>query len=80
MRSVVASVMVLGLLTAPVASASAASRHRAPVRYRVTADPNPRVVAPGTPSATSRFSVPGWSDESTARWLNNASALVGVGG
>jgi len=27
-----------------------------------------------------RFAVPGWSDEATARWLNNASSNVGRGG
>ena len=27
-----------------------------------------------------RFAVPGWSNGSTERWLDNASALVGVGG
>lgn len=76
--SVFACVFVLSSLM--VLDASAATVHRPRTRTHVTADPGPGVAAPDAPSATRRFAVPGWSDESTRRWLDNASALVGVGG
>jgi hypothetical protein len=80
MRAFLASIMAFGLLVAMGVSANAATVHRQRARPHVTADPGPGMAAPGTPSATPRFAVPGWSDESTRRWLDNASALVGVGG
>lgn len=81
MRSVFASVMVLALLIVSGVSASAAARHRAPMRAHAMVDPNQGVVvAPGAPTATPRFAVPGWSDESTREWIDKASSLVGVGG
>ena len=80
MRALFASIMVFGLLAAMAVSADAATVHRQRPRAHLTADPGPGVAAPDAPSATRRFAVPGWSDESTRRWLDNASALVGVGG
>ena len=80
MRAFFASVMFFGLLAAMGVSANAATAHRQRARPHVTVDPGPGVAAPSAPSGTSRFAVPGWSDESTRRWLDNASALVGVGG
>ena len=80
MRAFFASVLALSLLAAVNASASAATAHRARARPHAAADPRAEMTAPGTQSGASRFAVPGWSDESTRRWLDNASALVGVGG
>jgi hypothetical protein len=80
MRSVLASVLVVGLLIALGASANAATVHRLRARPHVTVDPSQGVIAPNAPAGTSRFAVPGWSDESTRRWLDNASALAGSGG
>jgi len=73
MRFVLAMGLIIGLCTAANA---AAARHprthdpRHPTVDRSGADVNPRA----------RFAVPGWSDEATQRWLNNASSNVGRGG
>lgn len=72
-------VLAMGLLIVLYTSASAAPVHHARVR-----DPAARhapVDRPG-PDANPRahFAVPGWSDEATQRWLNNASSNVGRGG
>jgi hypothetical protein len=57
----------LGLLIALSASANAAPvHHRA--RHHVIIRPDQGVPATG------RFAVPGWSDEATRRWLDNASS------
>ena len=80
MRAFFASIMVFGLLAAMGVSAEAATAHRTRTRPHAAADPRAEMIAPSAPSATPRFAVPGWSDESTRRWLDNASALVGVGG
>ena len=79
LASILASVLVLGALVASCASANAATAHRQRARPHVTANPG-QVTAPGAPAGTARFAVPGWSNGSTERWLDNASALVGVGG
>lgn len=73
MRSVLAVVSLIGLCTA--ANAAPAHRFRVhhprhPVVDRYGAEANPRA----------HFAVPGWSDEATQRWLNNASSNVGRGG
>jgi hypothetical protein len=65
--------VALGLLIALYTSANAAPVHR-PKRQHVIARPGQEVTPPG------RFAVPGWSDEATRRWLDNASAGVGRGG
>lgn len=78
--SILASVLVLGALVASCASANAATAHRPRVRSHVTIYPGQGVTARSAPAGTARFAVPGWSGESTERWLDNASALVGVGG
>jgi hypothetical protein len=77
LASILASVLVLA---ASCASANAATAHRQRVRAHVTVNPGQGVTTPGAPAGTARFAVPGWSGESTERWLDNASALVGVGG
>ena len=66
--------LVLGLLLLSCAIASAATR--GPVdpatrphahRHRLA---NPGAALPASP----RFAVPGWTDEDTERWLDNASS------
>jgi hypothetical protein len=61
-------IIAFGLLIILSASANAAPAHRARLRP-VAAPPNQAVTAPGA-----RFAVPGWSDEATRRWLDNASS------
>jgi hypothetical protein len=71
------SVLAMGLMIVLCTAANAATAHhprthhpRYPAVDRSGADVNPRA----------RFAVPGWSDEATQRWLNNASSNVGRGG
>jgi hypothetical protein len=63
MRSVLAG----GLLIALSVSANAATGHLR-TRQHVIVRPSQDLSAP------ERFAVPGWSDEATQRWLDNASA------
>jgi hypothetical protein len=71
MRSVLALVLVLGLLITCSASADAATMHRfkppARAHHGVAVAPSQRVTAPAS------FALPGWSDEQTREWLDNAS-------
>ncbi|MBR0986557.1 hypothetical protein [Bradyrhizobium liaoningense] len=70
MRALVA----MGLLLVLCTSANAANVHHARARQ-------PAVDRPGANAGPpARFAVPGWSDEATQRWLNNASSNVGRGG
>ena len=72
MRTGLTIVLALGLSIAMCASANAATVHRQRARPHVTVDHSRAVTAPtGTP----RLAVPGWSDEDTRRWMDNASAL-----
>jgi hypothetical protein len=74
------SVLALGLLIILCASANAATVHRSkppavhlrPHR-RVTIRPAQRITAPA------RFAVPGWTDEQTQYWLDNATVAAGLG-
>lgn len=65
------SVLALGLLITWCASADAATVHRSKSRARahqpVTVRPGQRVTAPTS------FAIPGWTDEQTRDWLDNAS-------
>jgi hypothetical protein len=65
------SVLALGLLITLCASADAATVHRfkSPARahQRVTVSPSQRVTAP------THFAIPGWTDQQTRDWLDNAS-------
>ena len=65
------SVLALGLLITLCASADAATLYHAkpPARH---VHPDQRVAAP------KGFAVPGWTDEETRQWLNNASAASGL--
>jgi hypothetical protein len=58
----------LGLLIALGVSANAAPVHHHRARHHVIIRPDQGVPATG------RFAVPGWSDEATRRWLDNASS------
>jgi len=81
MRSVLASVLVLGLSLALCVSADAAAAHRSKLRTVHLRAPQPVMVDPSqgvTPPA--RFAVPGWTDEQTRRWLDNANSCSSCGG
>jgi hypothetical protein len=68
------SVLAVGLLIILCVAANAATvRH-----HRARQSPVVRSGESVTPTA--RFAVPGWSDEATRRWLDNASSSVGLGG
>ena len=62
------SLLSLGLLMTVCASANAATVNHHRTRHHVITRPSPVVTAPG------QFAVPGWSDDATRRWLDNASA------
>ena len=75
MRSVFASVISLGLLITPVASGNAATVHRP--RQHAVVPPAPdaghgagQAIAPNHGVATPGYAVPGWSDETTRRWMD----------
>ena len=70
MRSVLAVSFLIVLCTSANAAAVRHSHARQPAVERSSADVNSRA----------RFAVPGWSDDATQRWLNNASSSVGRGG
>ncbi len=74
------SVLALGLSIALCASANAVPVHRFRARPHAAVDPSHGVTTSAAPTPGARFAIPGWSDESTRRWLDNASSLVGVGG
>jgi hypothetical protein len=74
------SVLALGLLITLCASADAATVHRAEpptvqlrTRQHVIVRPSQGVTAPA------RFAVPGWTDEQTRYWLDNATSCAGCG-
>ena len=74
------SVFSVGLLIILCASANAATPHRAKpptlrllTRQHVIVRPSEGVTAPG------RFAVPGWTDEQTQYWLDNATSCAGCG-
>ena len=73
------AILALGLLVALSVAASAA-----PARHAKRQDHfrRPLVIDPAGQGVTppARFAVPGWSDEATRRWLDNASSGVGRGG
>jgi hypothetical protein len=59
-------VLVLGLLISLCASADAATAHRS--------KPPKSHLRPGQPVTVPRgYAVPGWTDEQTRYWLNNAT-------
>jgi hypothetical protein len=66
------SVLALGLLTAWCASAEAAGTRHIPENPRVVVRPTQGAASPGA-----RFAVPGWTDEQTQHWLNEATSCAG---
>lgn len=65
---------LVGLSLVPCSAGEAATAHRPRARHDAVDRPHT------TASPPARFAVPGWSDEATQRWLNNASSNVGRGG
>jgi hypothetical protein len=71
-------VVALAVFMALCALASAATvRHTRPHGHsrstqRITVYPDQRLAAPR------RFAVPGWSDEQTRQWLDNATTAAGL--
>ena len=73
-------VLALGILITLCASAEAATVHRSKppgghlrTHRSVTVRPGEVITAP------TRFAVPGWTDEQTRYWLDNATAAAGLG-
>jgi hypothetical protein len=69
------SVLAMGLLIVLCTAANAATVH-----HPRTHHPRYHAVDPSEVYPRARFAVPGWSDEATERWLDNASSNVGRGG
>jgi hypothetical protein len=74
------SAFALGLLITVCASADAATVHRSKpptvhlrTRQHVIVRPSQGVTAPA------RFAVPGWTDEQTRYWSDNATSCAGCG-
>ncbi|QOZ25892.1 hypothetical protein XH93_21465 [Bradyrhizobium sp. CCBAU 51753] len=70
------SVLALGLLVMLCVPADAAPRRHPRAREPVVT--RPPAEAP-QPRPGARFAVPGWSDESTQRWLDKATEGLGGG-
>jgi hypothetical protein len=75
LAAVLASVLALGLLLSLCAAADAARVHRAkaPARHSIIVRPSQG------PTSPARFAVPGWTDEQTQQWLDNATSCEGCG-
>jgi hypothetical protein len=72
-------VLALGLLITLCASATAATVHHKPYGVRLRTRDH-RNIRPGERiTAPARFAVPGWTDEQTHYWLDNATASAGLG-
>jgi hypothetical protein len=64
------SVLVLSFMITLCASADAATVHR----FKSLARAHQRVtVRPSQVTAPTSFAIPGWTDEQTREWLDNAS-------
>jgi hypothetical protein len=71
----------LGLSLALWATADAATVHRAKPPEGQLRTQQPVTVRPSEgATATPGFAVPGWTDEATRRWMDNATSAVGLGG
>ncbi|MEN3348223.1 MAG: hypothetical protein V7632_1858 [Bradyrhizobium sp.] len=68
------SALALGLLVMLCASADAAPRRHPPARQPVVTRP-----PADAPQSGARIAVPGWSEESTRRWLDQATWGLGGG-
>jgi len=69
------SVLAMGLWIVLCAAANAATVHHPRIHH-----PRYHAVDPSEVNPRVQFAVPGWSDEATERWLDNASSNVGRGG
>ncbi len=75
------SVLALGLLVTLSASADAAAAHRSKPPTVHLRTPQHVIVRPSQgATAPARFAVPGWTDEETRRWLDNANPCTSCGG
>ncbi len=75
------SVPALGLLVTLSASADAAAVHRSKPPTVHLCTPQNVIVRPSQGvTAAARFAVPGWTDEETRRWLDNANPCTSCGG
>jgi hypothetical protein len=74
------TVLALGIVIILCASADAATVHRTkPLAGHFRAHQSV-IVRPGQHiTAPTRFAVPGWTDEQTRYWLDNATAAAGLG-
>jgi hypothetical protein len=74
------SLLTVGLSIALCASAGAQTGNHAKASAAHHHMRQPVIVPPGQGTARpARFSVPGWSDEQTQRWLDNATSCEGCG-
>lgn len=67
------SVLALGLLRDLNPSAYTATVHHSHLHDHVIVVPGQGVIGPDL-TTPGRFAVPGWSDDATRRWLDNASS------
>jgi hypothetical protein len=67
------TILVLSALIIFCAPAeAAAARHSRPIAHR------PRLERPAAaPDRAKSYTVPGWTDEETQKWLNDATRMVG---
>jgi hypothetical protein len=73
------AVLVLTLLIALTASADAAMVRRSkPLKGHFRTYQHVTVRSGQRAAAPTRFAVPGWTDEQTDYWLDNASAAAGL--
>ncbi len=75
------TILALSALTILCVSADAAPlRHSRPIRHRP--HPEHAITAPdirSNPDVRKGYTVPGWTDEETQKWLNDATRMVGRG-
>jgi hypothetical protein len=77
----VRSILAVGVSLALCATANAVTVDRAKPPEGHLPTQQPVTVRPGEGAiATPGFAVPGWTDEATRRWMDNATSAVGLGG
>jgi hypothetical protein len=79
-------ILALGVLLVCTSADAAPAWHSRPIRHLPPAER--AIVAPGftgergftrEPRFNRGYAVPGWTDEETQKWLNNATQMVGKG-
>jgi len=74
------SLLTAGLLVALCAAASAQTAEHARASIAHPRMRQPVIVRPDPVAAPrARFAVPGWTDEQTRQWLDNATSCEGCG-